>query len=57
MNKWSSQEEPEVPRTIGVLIEELAQLLEDTKADVTARCKAEVEDVRRMMKVAMHVQG
>jgi hypothetical protein len=57
MNKWSSQEEPEVPRTIGVLIEELAQLMEDVRADVTARCKAEAEDVRRMMKVAIHVQG
>lgn len=54
VNKLSFQEESEAPRTVGVLTEELAQIMKDSQAEVTVRCKAEVEDVRRMMKVAMH---
>jgi hypothetical protein len=57
VNKWSLQEESETPRTIGVLTEELAQIMEDSQAEVTVKCKAEVEDVRRMMKVTMHKAG
>jgi hypothetical protein len=54
VNKWSFQEESEAPRTsIGVSTEELTQLIEDSQAEVTARCKAELEDVRRMVKIAM----
>jgi hypothetical protein len=46
MNKWSFQEESEAPRAIGVLTEGPAQLMEDSQAEVTARCKPDVANIR-----------
>lgn len=57
VNRWSFQEESEAPRTVGVLTEELTQITEDSQAEVTVKRKAEVEDVQRMMKVAMQKAG
>jgi hypothetical protein len=36
------------------LTEELAQVMVDSQAKVASTCKAEVKNVRRMMKVATH---